>query len=178
MYGARPTDRVGVIGVGGLGHLAIQFASKMGCEVVVFSGTDSKKEEAMKLGATEFYATKGITELKLSQPIDRLLVTTSQQPDWTLYQPILAPGATIFPLSVSFENLSIPYMPLILSGVRIQGSLVAARAVHVKMLEFAARHGIRPVIERFPLSREGIEGAFERLERGEMRYRGVLVAEG
>ena len=49
MYGTRPTDRVGIIGVGGLGHLTIQFAAKMGCEVVVFSGTDSKKEEAMKL---------------------------------------------------------------------------------------------------------------------------------
>ena len=77
MYGVRPTDRVGIIGVGGLGHLAIQFAANMGCEVVVFSGTDSKKEEATRLGAMEFYATKGLKELKVSKPVNHLLVTTS-----------------------------------------------------------------------------------------------------
>lgn len=177
MYGTRPTDRVGVIGVGGLGHLAIQFASKMGCEVVVFSGTDSKKEEAMKLGAKEFHATKGLKELKVTNPIDRLLVTTSAQPDWAMYQAILAPGATIFPLSVSSGNLEIPYMPIMLNGTRIQGSLVAARAIHMKMLQFAAVHGIKPIIETFPMNKKGIEQAFEHLGQGKMRYRGVLVAE-
>ena len=176
-YGTRPTDRVGIIGVGGLGHLAIQFASKMGCQVVVFSGTDSKKEEAMKLGAVEFHATKGLKELKMSKPINRLLVTTSQQPDWAMYQSILAPNATIFPLSVAGGNLEIPYMPLIESGTRIQGTIVAARAIHMKMLEFAADHDIKPIIESFPLTKEGIEKAFERLDHGKMRYRGVLVAQ-
>lgn len=180
MYDTRPTERVGIIGVGGLGHLAIQFASKMGCQVVVFSGTDSKKDEAMKLGATEFHATKGLKELSssVSKPINRLLVTTSAQPDWAMYQAILAPGATIYPLTVSSGNLSIPYMPIVMNGVRIQGSLVAARAMHIKMLEFAALHGIRPIIETFPMSKGGIERAFERLGKGKMRYRGVLVAEG
>lgn len=177
MYETRPTERVGIIGVGGLGHLAIQFASKMGCEVVVFSGTNSKKEEAMQLGAKEFYATKGLKELKVPKPIDRLLVTTSAQPDWAMYQAILAPGATIYPLTVSSGNLEIPYMPIMLSGVRIQGSLVAARAIHMKMLQFAAVHNIKPIIEKFPLNKEGIEKAFEHLGKGQMRYRGVLVAQ-
>ena len=72
IYDIRPTDRVG-----GLGQLAIQFAAKMGCEVVVFSGTDSKKEEVMKLGAQEFYAIKGVIDLSHTRkPINRLLVTT------------------------------------------------------------------------------------------------------
>ncbi len=83
MYEVRPIDRIGIIGVGGLGHLAIQFASKMGCEIVVFSGTDSKKEESTKLGAMEFYATKGVKELKISKPINHL-VTISTQQDWTI----------------------------------------------------------------------------------------------
>lgn len=78
--GVRPGDRVGIIGVGGLGHLAIQFAAKMGCEVVVFSSTDSKKEESFKLGAVEFVATKGVEKLEVSKPLDHLLVTTSFQP--------------------------------------------------------------------------------------------------
>jgi D-arabinose 1-dehydrogenase-like Zn-dependent alcohol dehydrogenase len=172
----QPTDRVGVIGVGGLGHLAIQFAAKMGCEVVVFSSTDSKKEEAMKLGATEFIATKGIKELK-AEPIDRLLVTASFQPDWHQYLPILAPRASIYPLSVDSGDLKFPYMPIIRKELTIQGSLVAARQVHRNMLEFAARHNIRPIIEQFPMTVEGITTAMDKLASGKMRYRGVLIAQ-
>jgi D-arabinose 1-dehydrogenase-like Zn-dependent alcohol dehydrogenase len=175
-YGVKSTDRVGVLGVGGLGHLAIQFAAAMGCEVVVFSGTDSKKEEATQLGAKEFVATKGQKELKLSKPLDHLLVTSASQPDWNLYLPIMAPGGTIYPLTVSADDLKMPYMGIILSGLKIQGSLVAAREIHREMLEFAAAHNISPIIQKFPLSKQGVEEAFKTLEDGQMRYRGVLVA--
>lgn len=176
-FGAKPSDRVGVIGVGGLGHLAIQFAAKMGCQVVVFSTTDSKKEEATKLGATEFVATKGATELKVSGPIDHLLVTTSQQPDWKQFLPIMAPGGTIFPLTVSNDDLTIPYMPILTGELSVQGSLVAARQVHRDMLAFAAHHQIKPIIEKFPMTVEGIEESMQKLEAGNMRYRAVLVVE-
>ena len=80
----KPLDCVGVIGIGGLGHLAIQMAAKMGCEVVAFSGTKAKRDEAMMLGATHFYATKGVKELKVHRQIDHLLVTTSNHPDWEM----------------------------------------------------------------------------------------------
>jgi len=137
---------VSFAGVGGLGHQAVQFAAKMGCEVVVSSGTDSKKEEAMKLGAKEFYATKGLEDLtKLGcEPINRLLVTTSKLPDFAMYFPILAPEACIFPLGVSQGTLEVPYMPLLLSGIR---SLVAPRVMHERMLRSAATHGIEPITE-------------------------------
>ncbi|KAG0652165.1 alcohol dehydrogenase [Hyphodiscus hymeniophilus] len=172
---AKATDRVGVIGVGGLGHLAIQFAAKMGCEVVVFSSTDSKKDEAMKLGATEFIATKGVSELAVSRPVDQLLVTTSVQPDWKQFLPIMAPGSTIFPLTVSQDDLTIPYMPILAGELNIQGSLVAARQVQRDMLAFAAHHQIKPIIEQFPMTQQGITDSMERLQAGKMRYRGVLV---
>lgn len=175
-FGTEPTDRVGVIGIGGLGHLAIQFAAKMGCEVVVFSSTDSKKEEAMKLGATEFVATKGVKELK-TRPIDRLLVTASFQPDWSQYIPILAPRAAIYPLSVTSGDLKIPYMPILDKELTIQGSLVASRHIHSDMIAFAARHKILPIIEQFPLTTEGITEAMAKLASGKMRYRAVLVAQ-
>ena len=84
-YDARPTDLVGIIGVGGLGHIAIQMAAKMGCEVVVFSGTDNKREEAIGFGATEFYPTNGVKKFEGIKRIKHLLVTTSQFPDWDLY---------------------------------------------------------------------------------------------
>ncbi|KAF2008899.1 GroES-like protein [Aaosphaeria arxii CBS 175.79] len=175
MYNIQPTDRVGVMGVGGLGHLAIQFASKMGCDVVVFSGTESKKEEATKLGANEFIAMKGKTELDISRKVDCLLVTTSAQPDWELILPVMAPDSKIFPLSVAEGNFSIPYMPLLLNGIRVQGSVVAPRAQHRKMLEFAAQHNIKPIINEFPLTADGITEAMQTLKDGKMRYRGVLL---
>ncbi|EMC92536.1 hypothetical protein BAUCODRAFT_294973 [Baudoinia panamericana UAMH 10762] len=174
-YRTDPTETVGIMGVGGLGHLAIQFAAKMGCRVVVLSGSDRKKDEAMKLGAHEFIAMKGAKELKVSRPLDRLLVTTSAKPDWNLIAPIMASRATIHPLSVDEGNFEFPYMPMILNGINVQGSVVAARAVHFRMLEFAAQHKIEPIIEKFPMTVKGITDAMEKLNSGDMRYRAVLV---
>jgi D-arabinose 1-dehydrogenase-like Zn-dependent alcohol dehydrogenase len=176
-FGATSSDRVGIIGVGGLGHLAIQFAAKKGCAVTVFSSTDSKKAEAMSLGADEFIATKNAKELPVSGLIDHLIVTTSFQPDWEQFLPIMAPGGTIYPLTVSSDDLKIPYMPIIAGELKIQGSLVAARHVQRDMLAFAARHGIKPIIETFPMTVEGITESMKKLEEGKMRYRGVLVAQ-
>lgn len=89
--------------------MAIQFASKMGCNVVVLSGSDRKKDEAFKLGANEFIATKGKDKLEVSRPLNRLIVTTSVQPDWNLILPILASNATIHPMSIANGNFEIPY---------------------------------------------------------------------
>ena len=173
--GIKSTARVGVVGIGGLGHLAIQFLAKMGCQVVVFSGTDSKRDEAMKLGATEFYATKDAKELKIGKPVDNLVVSTSSQPDWNLYIPVLAPGASISPLSVAMEDFRFPYMTLVGRGLRVLGSIVSARKVHQDMLEFAAFHGIKPINVLYPMTVEGIQDCMNTLEEGKMRYRGVLA---
>jgi D-arabinose 1-dehydrogenase-like Zn-dependent alcohol dehydrogenase len=168
--------RVGVIGIGGLGHLAIQFASKMGCDVAVFSGTDSKEAEAKRLGAKTFYATKDKKSLDIgSKKLDILLVTASMPPDWGLYVPLLSPGATIFPLTISMGDFSIPYQALISMGLSVQGSMVASRVVQKQMLEFAARNSVKPLVETFPMSQQGITEAFAKLANGQMRYRGVLI---
>ncbi|KAF9243493.1 chaperonin 10-like protein [Melanogaster broomeanus] len=176
LINVRATDRVGVVGIGGLGHLAIQFASKMGCEVVVFSGTDSKREEAKQLGASEFYATKGLKKIDIGRPVDHLLVTTSAQPDWNLFMPVVASMGTIVPLSVSEGELAMPYMTIVIKGIRVQGCICPSRGVHVKMLRFAAFHGIKPITQKFQMGVEGIEDAMKRLDSGQVRYRAVLVA--
>jgi len=80
--GVKEGDRIGVVGIGGLGHLAIQFASKMGSEVLVFSSTENKREEALALGAKEFYVINELETKKPEKDIDVLLVTTSKHPDW------------------------------------------------------------------------------------------------
>jgi D-arabinose 1-dehydrogenase-like Zn-dependent alcohol dehydrogenase len=100
---------------------------------------------------------------------------TYSSEDWNLYIPTLAPGGTIFLLGVSSGNITLPYDPLIDQGLRIQGSLVASRHRLTQMLDFAARHMIKPIVMQFPLSVDGIEEAFGKLKDGSMRYRGVLV---
>ncbi|KAJ7745463.1 chaperonin 10-like protein [Mycena maculata] len=175
-YNIRPTDRVGVVGVGGLGHLAVQFLGKMGANVVVLSSTNSKREEALKLGASEFYPTKDVEKLEIGKPLDHLIVTTNSLPNWNLYLDIMKPTGTIYPLTVSFGNLDIPVFPVLVKGMNIQGTAVAARSVHNRMLDFAARHGVQPVIERFPMTKSGVEEGMAKLRDGKMRYRGVLVA--
>jgi len=176
-FGLKSTDRVGIIGVGGLGHLAIQFASKMGCHVTVFSSTNSKRDEAISLGADDFVATKNVNVLKPASKINYLIVTTSFQPNWKQFLPIMAPRGTIIPLTVSSDDLKIPYMEILEGELKIQGSLVAARQVHKDMLAFAAHHKIRPIIEQFPMTAEGIEEGMKKLEEGKMRYRGVIVVQ-
>ncbi|KAJ6625776.1 chaperonin 10-like protein [Mycena sp. CBHHK59/15] len=176
-YNIRPTDRVGVVGVGGLGHLAIQFLAKIGAAVVVFSSTEEKRDEARGLGATEFYTTKGVKKLEIGKPLQHLLVTTSFLPDWKMFLDVMQPEGTIYPLTVSSGDLAIPVIPVVAQGLTVQGSSVASRAVHKKMLEFAARHGIRPIIERFPMTKSGVEEGMAKLRDGKMRYRGVLVVE-
>lgn len=80
-YNIKPVERVGIVGIGGLGHLAIQIGAKWGCEVVVFSGTDSKADDCLKLGASEFYSPQDL-ENRHPDPVDHLVVTTSAQIDW------------------------------------------------------------------------------------------------
>ncbi|KAL3488388.1 chaperonin 10-like protein [Aspergillus germanicus] len=173
----KPGAVVGIVGIGGLGHLAIQFANKMGCRVVVFSGTDSKKDEAMKLGAHEFHATKGAKELTTDHKLNHLIVTTSALPDWSLYLNVLDSRATISPLTVSDKPFSFPHQEMVVRGLRVQGGIVGSRLVHRNMLDFAAFHGIKPMTVQFPMTEQGIQDCFEALEGGTMRYRGVLAVQ-
>ncbi|KAJ3746910.1 chaperonin 10-like protein [Lentinula raphanica] len=174
----RPIDRVGIVGMGGLGHLAIQFASKMGCEVVVFSGSESKRTDALALGASAFYNTRGMSDystLGITKPIDRLIVTTASLVDVSQYYPVLTRKAIVIPLTATKETLAVPYYDTLFNGVKIIPSMLATRFMQTKMLEFANRHHIRPLIEKFPMTEAGIGAALERLEKGQIRYRAVLA---
>lgn len=172
--GVKMNERVGVLGLGGLGHLAIQYLAKMGCDVVVFSGSENKKQQAMELGANEFVATKTNPTFEGVKPINYLLVSTSFQPEWKQYFNVLAPRATIVPLTVSFEEMKHPYAELVFYEYSITGSVVARRLVHRQMLEFSARNNIKPIVEFLTMDEAGVNEAFDRLDKGDVRYRFVL----
>ncbi|KAF5724957.1 hypothetical protein FMUND_301 [Fusarium mundagurra] len=175
-YDLSSSSNVGVVGLGGLGHLAIQFASKMGMKVVVFSSDAGKKEEAFSMGATVFMVATTKNMENMGASLNALLVTSSSSIRWEEYLPVLKPRATIIPLTVHFGDFNIPQYPLIASGLRVQGSVIASRLEIRNMLSFAAHHRIRPMVMEFPMSKEGIDKAIEVLKTRKMRYRGVLVA--
>lgn len=174
-----PTNRVGVLGVGGLGHLAIQFAAKMGCEVVVITRSPNKEDEARRLGATEFhvYSDGGKSPMTLTEPVDHLMVTSSKQPDWNVVCKIMANGGSIHAITITTDELRFPYMPIIDKGLTIHGSLPASRPMLRDMLRFAAVHDVKPLVTTFPMTLEGVRRGFEAMENGKVRYRGILVNE-
>ncbi|CAG9946093.1 unnamed protein product, partial [Clonostachys rosea f. rosea IK726] len=102
LEGVQPTDTVAIMGVGGLGHLCIQFANKLGCRVVVLSGTGSKREEALTLGAHKFIsmADHKPEDFDDEWKIHRLLIATSVPPKWEILLPTLAPKVVVYALSV------------------------------------------------------------------------------
>lgn len=170
----RPTDRVGIVGIGGLGHLALQFANKMGCHVAAFSTSESKKEEAMSFGAHEFVVTK-VPEgesFKVEEKFDYILSTVSGQLDWPAYYRVLKPSGTIIAMGLSDDPvMKLPYASLLVNEQKMTGSLVASRQVQTLMLEFAARHKIKVAKEVVELSKENLQDCIDRLEKNDVRYR-------
>lgn len=180
LYGAESTDCVGIIGIGGLGHLTIQFAAKLGCEVVAFSGSEAKRDDALALGAKHYIAVKGAAKIELPRKLDHLIITAGSMPDWNLFVPAMASGCSIYPLLLTAPDASfaLPHMLFLFSSLRIvypQGSTTSS---YKQMLKFAALHGIKPTIEKFAMSKDGIEHSLKKLQDGKMRYRGVLCVEG
>ncbi|KAK4966406.1 hypothetical protein LTR42_011569 [Elasticomyces elasticus] len=188
--GVTAGDRVGVVGIGGLGHMAILFAKAMGCAVTAISSDQEKFADAVSMGADECRSTgeleqiwrpheDGIVVSDDPHPrnVNILLITSNQVPDLEQLLPLLARRATIVLMTIQQEALSIPYMPFVLPGHKLIASTEATRENHTKMLDFAGRHQIKPWVEEFPMTTEGITEAFERLETRKMRYRGVLVRE-
>jgi uncharacterized zinc-type alcohol dehydrogenase-like protein len=171
--GVQPTDRVGVIGIGGLGHLALQFLNKWGCEVVAFTSTDAKREEALQLGAHRVVNSRNTGELrKLSGSLDFILVTVNVPLDWSTIIAALAPRGRLHLVGAVLAPIPVTAFSLLTGQKSLSGSPVGSPATTAKMLEFCARHGVAPVIETFPLSR--VNDALEHLRAGQARYRIVL----
>jgi uncharacterized zinc-type alcohol dehydrogenase-like protein len=173
-FDIRPTDRVGVIGIGGLGHLALQFLRAWGCEVVAFSSSDSKREEAMKLGAHRVINSRDTAQLTAARgTLALVLNTTNASLNWPLYIDCLAPRGRLHTVGVISEPVGLAAFPMIAGQKSFSGSPLGSPVTTAKMLEFSARHRIAPVTEMFPLSK--VNEALAHLEAGKARFRIVLV---
>jgi uncharacterized zinc-type alcohol dehydrogenase-like protein len=175
-YEVRPTMKVGVIGIGGLGHLALQFLAAFGCEVWAFSSTPAKEEEAYDLGADHFVNSRDEESLALlGNALDFIISTVFVNLDWGAYLNILRPNGTLCVVAAPREDMAIPAFPLLVGQRRIAGSVIGSPFMERTMLEFAARHDIEPQIELMPMT--AINDAFDKLRHNDARYRIVLKNE-
>lgn len=172
-FGVRPTDRVGVIGIGGLGHLALQFLNAWGCEVTAFTSTGAKAEEALALGAHRVVNSRDDDALKAEAGrFDFILSTIAADVNWAAYMNALGPRGRLHTVGVPPKPFQLHAFQLIGQQRSLSGSPLGSPATIRQMLDFCARHDISPQVERMPMSRIG--EAFERLKSGAPRYRIVL----
>ncbi|SDU26922.1 uncharacterized zinc-type alcohol dehydrogenase-like protein [Verrucomicrobium sp. GAS474] len=173
-FNISPTARVGIIGIGGLGHMALQFANKWGCEVHAFTTSDSKEAEARQMGAHFVHNTKKADALKsLAGSLDLILSTINAPQDDNALLSTLAPKGRLHVVGAVLKPLEIPAFSLIMGQKEVSGSPTGSPVAMSRMLDFAARHAIAPVTETFPLSK--VNEALDHLRSGKARYRIVLV---
>jgi len=170
--GIRATDRVGVVGIGGLGHMALRFLHAWGCEVTAFSTSADKEAEARSLGADHFVDTRDPKALAaLAGRFAMILVTVNVPLDWDSYIAALRPRGKLHFVG-AVPSVTAAVFPLLLGERSIGGSPLGSPTTTAEMLAFAARHGVKPVTEAYPMSR--LDEAIERLRSGRARYRIVL----
>ncbi|MEL7490858.1 MAG: NAD(P)-dependent alcohol dehydrogenase [Pseudomonadota bacterium] len=172
-YDIRPTDRVGVIGIGGLGHLALKFLSRWGCEVTAFTSSPDKADEAISLGAHRTLNSRDPDAWAQARGrFDLLLSTVAVDLDWDALADTLSARGRLHLVGVAPSPVALHASKLMGQQRSYSSSPLGAPAVTAKMLDFCARHDIAPQTELFDMSR--INEAFEHLKANKARYRIVL----
>ena len=172
-FAIKPTDRVAVIGIGGLGHMALQFLNAWGCEVTAFTSSEGKKKEALQMGAHHALNSREQQEIEAAAAsFDLIISTVNVKLDWNLYLGTLKPRGRLHFVGATLDPLDINVFSLIMGQRSVSGSPVGSPATIARMLEFASLHNIRPVIEKFSL--DDVNAAVARLRSGQAHYRIVL----
>ena len=175
VFGVKPTDRVGVVGIGGLGHLALKFAKAWGCEVTGFTSTDAKADEARSFGAHHVVNSRKESDIRnIAGSLDLLLLTVNVPLDWVGMIGTLRPKGRMHVVGAVLEPIPVNSMDVIMTQRSVSGSPNGSPVTMAMMVEFAARHGISPKTEHFPMDR--VNEALAHLEAGKARYRIVLDA--
>ena len=171
-----PTARVGVVGIGGLGHMALKFCKAWGCEVTAFTSSDSKAEEARAFGAHNVVSTGDSKAIeKLAGTFDLIIDTVNATLDWNGLLNALAPNGRLHVVGAVPEPIPVPVFTLLMGQKSVSGSPTGSRGAIDSMLNFAARHQVAPKTEHFPMSK--VNEAMEHLHSGKARYRIVLDAD-
>ncbi len=173
-HGVNPTSRVGIIGVGGLGHLALQFARAFGADVTAFSTSVNKEQDALSLGAHHFVNTRDSKGLKsLAGHFDLILSTINADQDWNTYLQALRPTGTLVFVGVPPSPLALSAFPLVAGQRNVAGSPIGSPWQLREMLDVAARHGVKAQTERFAFDK--VNTALDKVRKNHVRYRAVLA---
>jgi uncharacterized zinc-type alcohol dehydrogenase-like protein len=170
-WGVKPGQRVGVVGLGGLGHMAVKLAVSMGARVVVLSSSASKEEDARRLGASDFVASSGGLD-RLRRRLDLIIDTVSAPHDYNAYLALLRPRGTMVLVGAPSRPTSLNAFSLIVGARRLAGSMIGGMAETQEMLNHCAEHGIVADIELIPI--DEINAAYERVLNSDVRYRFVI----
>ena len=174
-WGAGPGRKVAVVGLGGLGHLAVKIAAAMGAEVTVLSQSLKKKEDGLRLGAEHYYATSDPTTFEqLAGSFDLVLNTVSAVIDVDAYLSLLTVDGALVNVGAPAEPLSLNVFSLIGGRRTYAGSMIGGIAETQEMLDFCAEHGIVPETEL--ISADRVNEAYERVLASDVRYRFVIDA--
>ncbi|WP_326519370.1 NADPH-dependent aldehyde reductase Ahr [Acinetobacter sp. CAAS 2-6] len=175
-HGIQAVHHVGVIGIGGLGHIAIKLLKAWGCEITAFTSSLDKTDELKAMGADHVVNSRDSEALKSQRgKFDLLLSTVNVTLDWPAYLSTLAPNGTAHLLGLTLEPIPVSAGSLISGSKSITGSATGSPATLRQLLKFAARKNIAPQVEVFPMSQ--VNAAIERLHSGKARYRIVLKAD-
>ena len=172
-FGIKPTDRVAVIGIGGLGHMALQFLNAWGCHVTAFTSNEAKRSEALELGAHQTINSRDPDEIMAAAgQFDLVLSTVNVKLDWNAFVETLKPRGRLHYVGATLEPLDLSLFPLLMGQRSVSSSPVGSPGTIARMLDFTARHDIKPVIETFHM--DLVNEAMDRLRSGQARYRIVL----
>eukprot|EP01137_Pigoraptor_chileana_P006803 Opistho-2@51540 len=173
-HGAGPGKRVGVIGIGGLGHLAVQFAHQLGAEVTAISSTKSKVEDAKKLGAERYLVSKDKDDIEKHRRYFDMIICTAFYDgiEWAQFMGLIRPGGTFIVVGIPEENITFNPFDLVANNVNFAGSCIGSRGEITEMLDIAAKSNVRPWTEVIPLDQ--CNAAIERMRKGDVRFRFVL----
>jgi len=172
-WGAGPGKKVAVVGLGGLGHMAVKIAHAMGAEVTVLSQSLKKQEDGLRLGADHYHATSDpATFEKLAGTFDLIVNTVSAQIDLDAYLSLLAVGGAIVNVGAPADPLSLNVFSLIFGRRSFAGSLIGGIRETQEMLDFCAEHHLGAEIEVIPAQK--INEAYERVLASDVRYRFVI----
>lgn len=168
-----PGKKVGILGIGGLGHLAIKIAKAMGAHVVVFTTSPEKMEDAKRLGADEAVLSKDPQQMeKYARQLDLILDTVSAKHDVNTYLNLLRHDGSVVLVGLPPENLEVSAFSVVMGRRSFSGSNIGGIQETQEMLDFCAQHNITADIELINI--QEVNEAFERLEKGDVKYRFVI----